>query len=82
MKDARPEPATPDRPDASPRGPLPGLAGFLMLLAALLAASYAVGTLAGPVAPGLHPGYSAPAGTSGGDGGTDMGGMDMEEMSR
>ncbi|MEU3446440.1 hypothetical protein AB0H29_04285 [Streptomyces thermolilacinus] len=86
MKDARPEQAAPDRPTASPRGPLPGLTGFLALLVALFAVSYAVGSLAGPVAPGLHPGTTAPAGTSGEDGGADdmggMGGMDMEGMDR
>lgn len=82
MKDARPEQAAPDRPSAATRGPLLGLSGFLALLVALLAVSYAVGTLAGPVAPGLHPGDSRPAETTGGGGGMDMGGMDMEEMSR
>ncbi|CAL9448628.1 hypothetical protein AB0N23_23465 [Streptomyces sp. NPDC052644] len=84
MKDARPGQAAPDRPTASPRGPLLGLGGFLVLLVALFAVSYVVGTTAGPVAPGLRPGDSAPTDTSGGDEGGmgDMGGMDMEGMDR
>lgn len=87
MNDARPGQAAPDRPTASPRGPLLGLGGFLALLVALFAVSYVVGTAAGPVAPGLRPGDSAPASTSGGgDGGPGdtggMGGMDMEGMDR
>ncbi|MGO4419631.1 hypothetical protein AB4Z54_13035 [Streptomyces sp. MCAF7] len=56
--------ASPPRPvpdAAEPRGararralPPPALAGFLVLLAVLMAASYAVGRSAGPVAPGIH----------------------------
>ncbi|MBC7273669.1 MAG: hypothetical protein H5T76_34060 [Streptomyces sp.] len=34
--------------------PPPALCGFLLLLALVFTASYAVGTAAGPVAPGMH----------------------------
>ncbi|MEU8846193.1 hypothetical protein AB0C70_08125 [Streptomyces sp. NPDC048564] len=54
--------------------PPPALCGFLLLLALIFTASYAVGAATGPVAPGMHR-----SGTSGG-GGTDSGDMDMGDM--
>jgi len=54
--------------------PAPALCGFLLLLALMFTASYAVGAAAGPVAPGMH---GTSTGTGGGGGGTDMGDMDM-----
>ncbi|MFJ8364033.1 hypothetical protein [Streptomyces sp. NPDC093984] len=56
------------------RVPPPALCGFLLLLALMFAASYAVGAAYGPVAPGMH-------GTRTGSGGggtaphSDSGGM-------
>ncbi|MGW2488472.1 hypothetical protein ACWCV9_14820 [Streptomyces sp. NPDC001606] len=52
--------------------PPPALCGFLLLLALLFTASYAVGAAAGPVAPGMH--GTGPS--RGGGGGTD----DMGDM--
>ncbi|WP_065967996.1 hypothetical protein [Streptomyces sparsogenes] len=57
--------------------PPPALCGFLLLLALVFAASYAVGAGVGPVAPGMH----GPGRTGGGSpGGHDGGGMDMGGM--
>ncbi|WHX23483.1 hypothetical protein QFW82_43795 [Streptomyces malaysiensis subsp. malaysiensis] len=56
--------------------PPPALAGFLVLLAVLMAASYAVGRAAGPVAPGIH--RSVPQ--DGGAGGMDTHGMGPQGM--
>ncbi|MFC8244819.1 hypothetical protein [Streptomyces chartreusis] len=58
--------------------PLPALCGFLLLLALIFTASYAVGAASGPVAPGMHgPGTSG----SGGSGQEDTGDMgDMGNM--
>ncbi|MCQ8828146.1 hypothetical protein [Streptomyces malaysiensis] len=56
--------------------PPPALAGFLVLLAVLMAASYAVGRAAGPVAPGIH--RSVPQ--DGGAGGMDTHGMGPHGM--
>ncbi|MFI6055287.1 hypothetical protein ACIBCO_35015 [Streptomyces violascens] len=50
----------------------PALCGFLLLLALIFTASYAVGASAGPVAPGMH--GTATSGGGGADVG-DMGGM-------
>nr|WP_277441820.1 hypothetical protein [Streptomyces sp. SPB162] len=66
--------------------PPPALLGFLLLLAVLMAASFAVGRAAGPVAPGIHrtgndapgvPGEPSPGSPSEPDGGgmPGMGGM-------
>ncbi|MFC9927470.1 hypothetical protein [Streptomyces sp. NPDC127190] len=52
--------------------PPPALCGFLLLLALLFTASYAVGAAAGPVAPGMH----GTGSDRGGGGGTD----DMGDM--
>ncbi|MCH5677483.1 hypothetical protein [Streptomyces gilvus] len=52
--------------------PAPALCGFLLLLALMFTASYAVGSAAGPVAPGMHGTRTGSIG-----GGTDMGDMDM-----
>ncbi|GAA2244253.1 MULTISPECIES: hypothetical protein [Streptomyces] len=51
--------------------PPPALCGFLLLLALVFAASYAVGSAAGPVAPGMH-------GTSGNNTGGTGGSGDMD----
>ena len=59
----------------------PALCGFLLLLALIFTASYAVGAAAGPVAPGMH--RSGTSGNGGGGGGTDVGDtgdMDMGDM--
>jgi hypothetical protein len=54
----------------------PALCGFLLLLAVIFTASYAVGAAAGPVAPGMHR-----SGTSGEGDGPDTGKMgEMGEM--
>ncbi|MEV5433161.1 hypothetical protein [Streptomyces sp. NPDC052701] len=76
-----------DVPRQSPTGagvvlrklmPPPALCGFLLLLAVLFAASYAVGAAAGPVAPGMHGTSGGRGGGTGGTGGSgDMGDMDM-----
>ncbi|MEV6759278.1 hypothetical protein AB0N16_01250 [Streptomyces sp. NPDC051105] len=64
--------------------PPPALCGFLLLLALVFSASYAVGSAAGPVAPGMHgTGSAGSGGEGGGDGGS--GGSDgsdggMEDM--
>ncbi|MFJ8788627.1 hypothetical protein [Streptomyces sp. NPDC102462] len=47
--------------------PPPALCGFLLLLAVMFTASYAVGAAAGPVAPGMH--GTAPSGGAGQDDG-------------
>ncbi|WP_223863409.1 MULTISPECIES: hypothetical protein [unclassified Streptomyces] len=57
--------------------PPPALTGFLVLLAVLMAASYAVGRAAGPVAPGIH--RSVPQ--DGGAGGMDTHGMGPQDPS-
>ncbi|MER5197615.1 hypothetical protein ACWD3J_25015 [Streptomyces sp. NPDC002755] len=54
-------------------GPPPALCGFLLLMALIFAASYAVGAASGPVAPGMHG-----TGTSGGGGAEDV--DDMGDM--
>ncbi|MFG2550506.1 hypothetical protein [Streptomyces sp. NPDC048581] len=51
----------------------PALCGFLLLLALIFTASYAVGSAAGPVAPGMH--------RSGTSGDADTGDMDMRHGS-
>jgi hypothetical protein len=64
--------------------PPPALCGFLLLLALMFVASYAVGSAVGPVAPGMHgTGTTGGRGSDGGTGDTgdtgdsgDMGGMD------
>ncbi|TXS46318.1 hypothetical protein EAO75_26670 [Streptomyces sp. uw30] len=65
--------------------PPPALCGFLLLLALIFTASYAVGAVSGPVAPGMHgPGTSGDGGgTDTGDTGDmgDMGDMDMRHGS-
>lgn len=50
------QPSTTPAASAVPRGPAlpPALCGFLLLLALIFAASYAVGAAAGPVTPGMH----------------------------
>ncbi|MER6138653.1 hypothetical protein ABT174_01140 [Streptomyces sparsogenes] len=62
--------------------PPPALCGFLLLLALVFAASYAVGAGVGPVAPGMHgPGTTGGGSTGGHDGdGMDMNRMDMGGM--
>ncbi|WP_431784283.1 hypothetical protein [Streptomyces chumphonensis] len=58
------------RPAPAARSAWYGTAAFLLLLAAVFAASYAVGTAAGPVAPGLHsPDAPGQDGTGHGGGG-------------
>lgn len=58
--------------------PPPALCGFLLLLALVFAASYAVGAAAGPVAPGMHGTSGSKHGPAGGTGGSeDMGDMGM-----
>ncbi|NGO12662.1 hypothetical protein G5C60_34895 [Streptomyces sp. HC44] len=52
--------------------PPPALCGFLLLLALMFAASYAVGTAAGPVAPGMHRTGTGGDGSGGGGGMEDM----------
>lgn len=50
--------------------PPPALCGFLLLLAVMFTASYAVGAAVGPVAPAMH--GTAPSGGAGqDDGGAD-----------
>ncbi|MGW7244436.1 hypothetical protein [Streptomyces sp. NPDC054804] len=61
------------------RLPPPALCGFLLLLALVFSASYAVGTAVGPVAPGMRGTGSAGSG-SGGDGGAGGSGGGMEDM--
>ncbi|MEU1945034.1 MULTISPECIES: hypothetical protein [unclassified Streptomyces] len=82
---AQPRPSARRTPGAflSRALPPPALCGFLLLLAMVFAASYAVGAGAGPVAPGMH-GTSTTDGGSGdghGGGGMDMGGMDTDQGS-
>lgn len=60
----------------SPQLVPPALCGFLLLLALIFTASYAVGSAAGPVAPGMHR-----SGTSGDGGDADTGDMDMRHGS-
>ncbi|MBA6434569.1 hypothetical protein [Streptomyces sp. GMR22] len=57
--------------------PPPALCGFLLLLAVVCAASYAVGTSVGPVAPGMHRTGTTQDGPGGGH---DGGGMEMDGM--
>ncbi|MEU6687272.1 hypothetical protein [Streptomyces sp. NPDC046832] len=52
--------------------PPPALCGFLLLLALVFAASYAVGSAAGPVAPGMHGTSGNRTGGTGGSGDMDM----------
>ncbi|MGI5347441.1 hypothetical protein ACQEU8_04525 [Streptomyces sp. CA-250714] len=52
--------------------PPPALCGFLLLLALVFAASYAVGSVAGPVAPGMHGTGSGTGGEPDGGGGGGM----------
>ncbi|MEU6732688.1 hypothetical protein ABZ929_05710 [Streptomyces physcomitrii] len=54
--------------------PTPALYGFVLLLALMFAASYAVGRAAGPVAPGMHDTSPAEHGGGGGDMDMDHGG--------
>ncbi|MGW0872902.1 hypothetical protein ACWD3Z_20750 [Streptomyces sp. NPDC002740] len=56
-------------------GPPPALCGFLLLMALIFAASYAVGAASGPVAPGMHG-----TGTSSGGGGGGGGAEDVDDM--
>lgn len=65
----------------------PALCGFLLLLALIFTASYAVGSAAGPVAPGMHRsgtggGAGADTGNTGDSGDVgDMGDTDMRHGS-
>lgn len=67
--------------------PPPALCGFLLLLALIFTASYAVGAASGPVAPGMHgPGTSGSGGSDQEDTGDmgdmgNMGGTDMRHGS-
>ncbi|MFD5862416.1 hypothetical protein [Streptomyces chartreusis] len=63
--------------------PPPALCGFLLLLALIFTASYAVGAASGPVAPGMHgPGTSGSGGSDQQDTGDmgDMGNMGDTDM--
>ncbi|WP_413805331.1 hypothetical protein [Streptomyces sp. OE57] len=59
--------------------PPPALCGFLLLLALVFTASYAVGAHVGPVAPGMHGPGTVGGGSEGGQHGgePEMGDMDM-----
>ncbi|WP_435213338.1 hypothetical protein [Streptomyces sp. bgisy034] len=67
--------------------PPPALCGFVLLLALIFTASYAVGAASGPVAPGMHgPGTSGSGGSDQEDNGDrgdmgNMGGTDMRHGS-
>ncbi|MFJ6563180.1 hypothetical protein ACIQMV_25640 [Streptomyces sp. NPDC091412] len=72
--------------EASPSAlPPPVLWGFLLLLALMFTASYAVGASVGPVAPGMHGTRTTQDGTGGHDGADmdrgDMGGTHMNHGS-
>ncbi|EYT82090.1 hypothetical protein CF54_15350 [Streptomyces sp. Tu 6176] len=59
--------------------PPAALCGFVLLLALMSGAAYAVGHSVGPVAPGMH--GTGSGGSDGRDGSGDMGGMTMEHGS-
>jgi hypothetical protein len=62
-------------------GPASALCGFLLLLALVFGASYAVGSAVGPVWPGMHGNGSAGSGSGGGSSGGGGGsGGGMEDM--